>query len=614
MSGLLLAVGDAARPELLHDPIATRGWTEAHANVGTAIVAVSADVETAFSPDGSIFVAVLGYTVPGARHLAGLVSQLGFSRALAHLDAGGYAVVMVNIADGTCMATRDRFATIPLYYARTDGGVLVCSTPVALGRSPMVDRTADLAGMAEWLRFGHTIGDRYLIRGVRLLSIGDMLHWDGREASAVTIDTTLHDAARDRRDADPHVLTDLVESACARLQTVDPAPGHLQSAGFDSRFLLACWPEGYDPVCFTYGDPSAIEPSIAAQVAAVRGSRHVHQFATADQVTASLDAMFEASGVMVFPDRYIIARTMRADGQRSVLDGFLGDVLIGNGSERGGRFLGRISRFARRLGVWMDGRVSQIGLDRLSEWLFAMMTEPSYADCRAFLADEFVAVVEAQRSDILHDIRAELARWHHASDSLEITLQNFALNNRSAHSTLQQAVACRESVRVMTPFADDRALTDYLLSLHLSTKAARRLYRAAFVQRKTRYAAVPWGLSLLPISKPLIQHQVSAAAIGRGLRVPGVTGVTGGRERDPNGWALWLKNGAGLRETAAEDFDRAGIGQKGAFFSDLASGQARGSGKLFHAASVARWYIMAEHSRADARTSHPGLAAPGVDD
>lgn len=614
MSGLLLAVGTAARPELLRESITSQGWTERYARCESAIIAASDDVETAFSPDQSVLLAVHGYTIPGTERLAALVSRIGLTRALTHLEAGGYAVLMVNTVDGTCVATGDQFASVPLYVALIEGGAIACSTPVVLGRLPVVDRRADHVAMAEWLRFGHTIGDRYLMRGIQLLSMGDALLWDGDTARVSTIDTSVRDARRDARRADAGQLTDMVEAACTRLSRLDSAPAHLQSAGFDSRFLLACWPGNYDPTCYTYGDPDAIEPSIAAQVAAVRGSRHVHQFATAAQVAASLDAMFDASGVMVFPDRYIIGRRMRADGHRSVLDGFLGDVLIGNGYERAADYLGRLSKVGRRLGIWTDGKASRIGLDRMAEWLYDYMTEPSFPEITAYLAEEFVADVRATRTEVLHDLRAELARWQHPSDSLEVTLHTFALNNRSAHSTLQQAVLSRESVRVLTPFCSDRPLAAHLMSLHPRTKLARRLYRAAYVQRKPRYAAVPWGHSLLPIARPLLQHQVSASVIGRGMQLPGVTGNARGRPRDPNGWAAWLRTGNALRESAAQDFERAGITRGSQYFQDLAEGRARGSGKLFHAASMARWIAMASHAPTDARTSHPGLTAPGVID
>src|SRR5690606_32344976 len=228
-----------------------------------------------------------------------------------------------------------------------EGGALVSSTPVVLGRMPLVDRRRDLVGMAEWLQFGHTIGNRYMLRGIKLLAMGEALHWDGRASHAAVVDSSVRDAGRSELDADGGAIAELVEQACARLAGIDSAPAHLQSAGWDSRFLLACWPAGHDPVCYTYGDPAAIEPAIAAQVAAVRGSRYEHRFASASDVAGSLDSMFEASGVMVFPDRYLIARQIKADGHRSVLDGFLGDVLIGGGYDRTGRFLGEAARLRR---------------------------------------------------------------------------------------------------------------------------------------------------------------------------------------------------------------------------------------------------------------------------
>jgi hypothetical protein len=90
--------------------------------------------------------------------------------------------------------------------------------------------------------------------------------------------------------------------------------------------------------------------------------------------------------------------------------------------------------------------------------------------------------------------------------------------------------------------------------------------------------------------RPALQHRISAAAIGRGFGIPGVTGDAQGRRRDPNGWAHWLRHGAALRSAAQERLGAAGILRRDTgYFADLAAGRVRGSGKLFHAAAVARW-------------------------
>jgi hypothetical protein len=552
-------------------------------------------LRTAESRDGSVFVGLFGYVIPSdLRALADGVASEGVDAAVARLDGGGFGLVVVERRRGRCTVVGDPLASVPLYLAATDGGALLSTNPVSLARCPGVDRTPDLVAMAEWLYLGYALGPRFFVRGIRTLGIGEAHEWDPVSGTGTLrlAHAMVRNAPADVRDVEPGAVVEIMRAACRRIAESTPRPAHLQSAGLDSRFIAACWPRDVPLPSYTYGDPEALEPRIARQITAVRGDPYTHHFADGDMVAGVLDTMFAATGLLVYPDRHVIGEVMQRDGRTGVLDGWAGGVLLGGQFAPVGHHLPRRERYLRRLGRWRDEQVSAYHGDQLAEWMLREITEHSPDAALPYLSPAFAALMHEQWPAVLADLHSELEQSTHPTGSLELTWRTFKIRNRSAHSILQQAVLGREFADVFTPYGSDRDMVGLLLSLHPSVVAHRRLYHRIFRECLPRYAAVPWGSSLLPFSRPLVQHWASQALIARGKRIPGITGDTHGRQRDPNGWAVWLKQSGELRQAAAAPMRSAGAWNEGEgdrWLEDVAAGRARGGGKLFHVSAIARW-------------------------
>jgi hypothetical protein len=159
-----------------------------------------------------------------------------------------------------------------------------------------------MTAMAEWAYVGYTIGDRFLLKGIKIVPPFTSFHWEFEKAEGhfgENADSPWH-ILPEGRGPSPDSLTDAFIEACHRIAILEPRPAHFQSAGKDSRFILASWPKGYNPPCYTYGDIDSHEVDIARSVAKLRGSQWIHVWLDGDDVAPDLGELFAIAGLIVF--------------------------------------------------------------------------------------------------------------------------------------------------------------------------------------------------------------------------------------------------------------------------------------------------------------------------
>lgn len=615
MFGLLVAVGKGT--QVLNEERLLGAWP---VDSKGDVLSVLPDVRIArFTPKGStesvgfiwsedrkLVVCVDGYLLTnkvGAH--AGLNGHLqafantcrkeGYAAGLHSIIAGAFNLIVVDLAGPSCYVTTDHTGSLPLYYSKLDDGWLISSNPVALASTELINAEIDMTACAEWAYIGHTIGDRFMLRGIKIIPPFTSFRWDSTNAQGRLEVNANSPWDILPTDTAPSVdqLADSFLKACRRISMIDSRPAHLQSAGKDSRFILASWPEGYNPPCYTYGDPESLEVHIARSVAKERGSKWIHVWLDGDDVALNILNMFNTSGLIVWPDRYFAGRQMQSDGYTGVPDGYCGGFMIhmtGYGCDRYFSLLSRISRF---LTVLVDQKVSSIGLDQITEALYKdILQVHDEHTLREFISSDFVAELREQKPNILQDIHSEISRLVPANDSLAILWRNFMTANRGAHAIAQQGVMCRSFVNVYYPFSGD---LDYLC-LQMRVKPEIAAYDRHFIniyrRRFPKYADLLYGDSLLPLRSSPLRHKLSSMIISKGWSIPFVTGNARGRERDANSWGAWLRQSPRLRETAAGFLREGGIldeKNSAAAFEAIASGTRKGSGKLFHLASIGKW-------------------------
>lgn len=616
MYGLLLAVGSAARKltgERCSVIWPTRSASEAISPQEDIRIARFAPEDAppscgfVWSDDRRVVVYVDGYlyTYTAPRH-ASRVDQVkafanacrrdGYDAAIRDIAGGTFNLAVVDLARSCCHVTTDHIGSLALYRSRVEGGWLLSTNPVALARSGMIDREPDITGMAEWAYIGYTIGDRFLLKGIRIVPPYTSFRWDSKQAEGrfeENPDSPWRILPDVRGGPLPDEVTDAFIESCRRIAILDPMPAHFQSSGKDSRFILASWPEGYDPPCYTYGTADSLEVSIARSVAELRGSRWTHVWLDGDEAAPDLETLFRCTGLIVYPDRLLAARQIRRDGHTGVLDGYLGGVLNGAGYYDSNRYFSLVSRLCRGLSLHIDQRVSKIGRDRITEAILDSILEVRKdAVLQEYLAGDFVARLRAAWPDILHDLRLEFDRYLPADDSLGVLWGRLLLANRSAHAIAQQMVIVRAFLDVYCPFSSDVELLRMQFRIPPKSAAYNRFYYEMYRKRFPEYSRIVHDRSLIPIHRPTFLHKMSGYLMSKSVTVPYLTGSKSGRKLDANSWAKWLHESRKMRDKALCLLREGGIlNDRGAgrMFDAIKEGTRKGEGKIFHLAGIARW-------------------------
>lgn len=565
-----------------------------------ALIVWTADQRIGVAVDGYFFVDSLPSDACPRRQaesLAETISAKGLEQGLGSIVAGSYNLVVMDSETHTYTIVNDHAGTIPLYYAPVEHGTgFLCSThPAALLSSGLIPKDLDGTACAEWVYLGHTIGDRYFLKSVKKLRPCSLVQWNSRAGAYTILPRGMNplDLLPSEKPVDVELIVDMVVASCRRLAEIGGPTAHFQSAGMDSRFILAAWPGEIDLPCVTYGNPGSAEVMIAQSLARLRGASFRHIWPDGDQVAESLEEMFHANGLLVYPDRFLIPRGLQQEGYCNITDGYLGDVLLGGCFYRSEKYVPPIRRYARYLTLFADKKVSQMPLDRLSELLYREMTELPYEGfLDAYCSQEFVETVAAEKANILQDLHEELHRHLPANDSLAILLRNFELWNRSQHAVLQQGVMSRQHMRVLYPFAGDVGLINLMFQVSPRIKAYKKLYIRLFRSCFAPYSNARYGPSLLPLGWPAWLHCWAHGI----LCSPGLSAfakrAASGRELNANNWPLWLKHSRKLRERISDLLCGAGMANPrklAARLGAIAAGTELGSGKLLHLASIAMW-------------------------
>jgi hypothetical protein len=519
------------------------------------------------------------------------------------IAGGTFNLVVVDLSRSLCHVTTDPIGSLSLYHSPIEGGWLLSTNPVALARSGIIDLAPDFTAMAEWAYIGYTIGDRFLLKGIRVVPPYTSFHWDSERSGGYFKENpdSPWRIYPEGAGPSPEEVTDAFIEACRRIAIIDPRPAHFQSAGKDSRFILAAWPMDYNPPCYTYGDDRSLEVSIARSVAELRGSRWIHVWLDGDEVAKDLEGLFNSTGMIVFPDRYLAARQIRRDGYSGVLDGYLGGVFNGSGYLDGDRYFSLLSRLGRYLTVYIDQKVSNIGTERITEAILDSILEVRGDDTlRGYLSGDFVARLRAEWPDILHDLHRQVDRFTPANDSLAALWNNLVLANRSAHAIVQQMVIVRSFIDVYCPFSGDVDLLRMLRQIPPEAAAHDRFYYRMYRRRFPDYANIVEDKSLVPITRPTLLHKTSAFFMRKGISIPFLTGNKQGREVDANSWGRWLRQSPSMRDTALAFLREGGIideANGARTFDAIGAGTKQGSGKIFHLAGVAKWLAMSGKDR-----------------
>jgi len=129
--------------------------------------------------------------------------------------------------------------------------------------------------------------------------------------------------------------------------------------------------------------------------------------------------------------------------------------------------------------------------------------------------------------------------------------------------------------------------------------AYRRIYIEMYRRRFPDFGKIPYGASLLPLTRSPLSHKWSNILMSKGVSIPFLTGNPKGKERDANSWNKWLRHSSSMRDAALGFLREGGIldeanGKR--TFEAIRLGSKRGGGKVFHLAGISKWMALSKTS------------------
>lgn len=245
----------------------------------------------------------------------------------------------------------DRLASRPIYVCQAVDFLGVSSDIRCLLSLPAVDRTLDLAGLAQFVRFQMILEERTLYQAIKTLSPATLVRVD--HASEVLHQNrywTLGRLSPFRTEAEAVEATAAVfQAATQRVLRNSRKVGLLLSGGIDSRMLLICT----DPAvrstltACTFGPAGTAESAIARRIARAGGVDWAPVLQAPLDYWAALPGIISTSnGLYSFHHAHTFraAPELAGVGYDTLLDGWGLDLLFsGSYLPRGStRFLGRV--------------------------------------------------------------------------------------------------------------------------------------------------------------------------------------------------------------------------------------------------------------------------------
>ena len=251
---------------------ASLGHVAVSSPAGSADSGLAADGDLSIAFDGEIYGGPAGEGSVAARVAEALLAEGPSYFAGVH---GCFACAVWDAASRRLSIATDRFGMRPVYWAHVDGRFLFASEPGALLKCG-VRADADEGGLAQFLAFGHLLGDTTLHADVRVVPAACWLTYDS-VADSVTVQPYAHRAETPQSRADANWL-ELIEdravaavgSACA----TDGVLGLSLSGGLDARTILGLAPRDATVTCVSLGIPGSIDHRAARTLATLAGQPH----------------------------------------------------------------------------------------------------------------------------------------------------------------------------------------------------------------------------------------------------------------------------------------------------------------------------------------------------
>jgi asparagine synthase (glutamine-hydrolysing) len=192
---------------------------------------------------------------------------------------GLFSGLLIDHRQKRAFLFNDRYGSERIYWHQTEDGTYFASEAKALLCVLPELREFDDQGVAQFLTFGCTLGDRTLFRGTHVLPGGSM--WSFENGACRKQRYFLPETWESQRvlsaDAFTAKLEETFKRVVPRYFGSQRKIGISLTGGLDSRMIIACRPDNMrDVVCYTFSGQSGetLDDRLAAQIATAGGLEH----------------------------------------------------------------------------------------------------------------------------------------------------------------------------------------------------------------------------------------------------------------------------------------------------------------------------------------------------
>jgi asparagine synthase (glutamine-hydrolysing) len=170
-------------------------------------------------------------------------------------DVGGAFAIAWREEDGSVCLARDPIGERTLFYAVVNGSLVFASSVCAILATGLVPFDIDVPAVASYLSYAYVPGSATLVRGVREVQPGEIVHWRGGVTTArsfwsLPTERVGVDAADEMGFRD-QLRSQLELAVQRRLPTREPV-GAFLSGGIDSSLVVALAARMHDRPVHTY--------------------------------------------------------------------------------------------------------------------------------------------------------------------------------------------------------------------------------------------------------------------------------------------------------------------------------------------------------------------------
>lgn len=233
---------------------------------------------------------------------------------LVHKVNGSFVLALWDSRENRMTLINDRLGMYYLYYSINNNRLIFAPEIKALLCYPTIKRSLDPGSVADFFSFGFILGNKSLIKDVKLMPPGSIIRYKKGELSIEIYWDIPFQEDYSRGSAADYIeeLDYILDQAVERQTRHGKNFGIALSGGLDSRFIAGYVRRKVNPIfTFTFGDEGTDEVIYAERVAAKIGSHHQKiKYSLADFICAFDKMVWLTEGLINTSEYYHLARAI----------------------------------------------------------------------------------------------------------------------------------------------------------------------------------------------------------------------------------------------------------------------------------------------------------------